>query len=474
MLFGYLRVSTLNAAQDISLEDQERRLRAYAAAKGQEIRLFAERKSGKDYENRPIFNAMLSELRALKPKDRPSELIIVKLDRFGRSSEDAPWLGKQLRQLGVRLVSLDEGSLNADEFGEQAKMAALSIGAMAENAQKSSRMRASYERRRREGKVAANVAPYGLDYMGGRDVEVPETGPFIRRAFEMYVEGKGRDPICRWLRLNAPVQVVRRLNPDGSVRELRKSLVWDINSLSGIIKNPRYRGTVVSEALFDEAQRLREQRIRIPSARTQEFPLSGCLKCEECGRKLQGASSPNGSKTKRLRYYTCRFCKGIRVNAERVEAAFRLATSQLEADMESVKAWIAGDFDPDRRADASRERELASLERRCTPEAVESRRKATWAPYYSGAITDSQLRTQLDDLERVNLADKERLAALRAEVGTTRKTARSAAQVSRLLCGFWPAFDRATYDQKRVLARTLSDALGGLAINKEGELHRAS
>jgi DNA invertase Pin-like site-specific DNA recombinase len=87
-VIGYVRVSTDDqAANGISLAEQEHRIRAYCVAHGLVLVSVAadEAISGKSTGNRP---GLLKALRALRTR-KAGGLVVVKLDRLSRSLRDA-------------------------------------------------------------------------------------------------------------------------------------------------------------------------------------------------------------------------------------------------------------------------------------------------------------------------------------------------------------------------------------------------
>lgn len=104
--FGYVRVSTVEQALGLSLEEQERRIRAIGALRGEAIqRVFVDPgvTGSKALELRPAGRDLCGTLR---PGD---VLIVAKLDRAFRSAADALARAEQWRAAGIQLVVADMG-----------------------------------------------------------------------------------------------------------------------------------------------------------------------------------------------------------------------------------------------------------------------------------------------------------------------------------------------------------------------------
>lgn len=103
----YVRVSsTRQAIEGLSLEAQERVLRASAESHGYEVELFSDSaKSGKSMSARTGLQSALVELNA----GRASALYVARLDRLARSVSDLLSIVDSATRFGWRLVLLDLG-----------------------------------------------------------------------------------------------------------------------------------------------------------------------------------------------------------------------------------------------------------------------------------------------------------------------------------------------------------------------------
>lgn len=111
---GYGRVSS----QGQSLGVQEDKLRAFGCT-----RVYTEKKSGKQQDNRPQFQACLEFLR------EGDILVITRLDRMARSVLDLAKIAETLRRKGVTLKVLDQ---LIDTSSSEGKLMFSLLGAFAE------------------------------------------------------------------------------------------------------------------------------------------------------------------------------------------------------------------------------------------------------------------------------------------------------------------------------------------------------
>ena len=92
-LIGYIRVSTDAQADNTSLEEQKRRIEAYANAMGHDLtRIYTEVGSGKNVKDRPQFQGALESLKDV------DGLIALKLDRIARNTRDVLTLVEDVLQ----------------------------------------------------------------------------------------------------------------------------------------------------------------------------------------------------------------------------------------------------------------------------------------------------------------------------------------------------------------------------------------
>ena len=481
LAWAYCRVSTIKDEQELSLEEQTRWAKSFAKERGLQLVIYEERASAKSIHGRKEFIHMMSELIALPKDKRPALLLATSADRFARNMGDAIIAERALRDSGVSLYLRDSGgSLPTHTFAGQATLVAMSMGSQAENEARSNRAKASWERRRREGKPTSNKVPYGLQLRAERDTPAEGSAQWVRFAFKAYSDGIGMHTIAKRLRECAPSHrtVTAKLTNDGNPIVRERFPIWESNRVRKLLEQIRYRGVLVDEALFDRVQELLARRPHVKQKRVFEYPLSGAIKCAFCNRSFHGhATGANRKKRlangriavypnfKRVRYYSCTVCN-YRINANIFEAWFKDHVQSIGGEADLLERWLRGES-VDRDAAADR-REIASLERQTDPQAVATLKTKAWNLALGGEHAAQDLEHQLARIDNETSEKRARLERLKRQQQTQIESDRSVAEARRLLSDFWPLYERATYENKRELVQNLVQSLGGATASKRG------
>ena len=103
-IWGYVRVST----REQSCERQRSEIEAYALANGLKIdRIFEEKASGKNFDDRPIWQSL--KLTTMRAGDI---MVITEIDRLGRNYEQIKDEYREIEKLGVDIVVLENDLLS--------------------------------------------------------------------------------------------------------------------------------------------------------------------------------------------------------------------------------------------------------------------------------------------------------------------------------------------------------------------------
>lgn len=187
----YLRCSTIEQAADgVSLEAQEGRLRAWADAVGAEVVdviTDAAVSGGKPLAERKGGARVAALLDARKPE--VDAVVIMRLDRLGRDAAETLALLKRFRTSKVGLVSVaDRLDLGTPQGRAMAGMAAV-FGEL-EKGLAASRTTEALSELRRQGR-AWNHAPFGWDAVDGHLVENEAEQATLVRIRDLRAEGMG-------------------------------------------------------------------------------------------------------------------------------------------------------------------------------------------------------------------------------------------------------------------------------------------
>ncbi|WP_093160734.1 recombinase family protein [Aliiruegeria lutimaris] len=227
----YSRYSS-DLSSDASIEDQVRRCRAYAEAKGWVV-------SG-EFEDRAISGASVlrpgyQDLLQTVQTGKVDVILTEALDRLSRDQEDIAGLFKRARFLGVRLETVSEGEIGELHIGLKGTMNALYLKDLADKT-----------RRGLEGRIRARKSAGGLCYgyavvpgeeRGDREI-VPAEAATIRRIFEAFTAGKSPKAIARDLNTDGIPGPRGRMWRDTAIRGHRQRG-------TGILNNELYVGRLV-------------------------------------------------------------------------------------------------------------------------------------------------------------------------------------------------------------------------------------
>jgi len=319
----YARASSHRQAEKgLSVPGQLRELRKYCSQHGHQIvKVFRDDGFSGTTDRRPGFQAMIAY--AEEHADAIDAVLVWSYSRFARNRVHAVLYKAQLRRLGIKVISISEPLPD----GPEAELLEAVVEAM--DAHRSTRLARDVIRGMREttlqGFYPLSTVPVGyrreeVRVGGGRRFKlVPDeaTAPLVRRIFEAYVtEGKGAKEIAQELNTQ------KIFTPRG-----RR---WNRSAIMRIISNPIYIGTLVisfttdnarflppeqreivvegfcapliSPEMFEQAQRLREERARThPQHLASNYLLSGLVYCARCGAKLIGVPAKSGQ----YHYYAC-------------------------------------------------------------------------------------------------------------------------------------------------------------------------
>jgi site-specific DNA recombinase len=324
----YVRVSTKEQTENLSLPTQLRACEEYCRRQGYDIleRFHEEGESAKSTDRSQLQN-LLTYCRL--NKGRVHFLVVFNLTRFARDKYDHFALRSHLQSLGISLRSATE-PIDDTSTGKLME-GVLAAFAQFDNDVRSDRTRAGMRAALELGRWTF-LAPIGYlnapRSMGKSLVHDPERAPLVRRAFEDYATGQ-----------STKEQLLKRARTWGLTNRRGKPLTSQAigmllrNQLyAGIVDVPEYgvrgkRGDfepLISEALFYRVQAILSGRVPNTAPRKRahpDFPLRGFVRCESCGRGLTGSWSKGRSEY--YAYYHCRpGCRAVNVAKARLEGLF--------------------------------------------------------------------------------------------------------------------------------------------------------
>ena len=304
----YARVSS--ALQDIenSIHAQVKNCQDYAKKEGYSLHdIYIDRAESGRTSDRPEFQRMIKEARG-----KNFDIILVhKLDRFARNREDAVTYKALLRKHGIELFSVTE-QLGDDIYGRLIE-GILEVVAEFYSLNLATEIRKGQKQAIEDGYLGHGYTPYG--YRAVRDGERkrleidPETGPIIKKLFEMSASGSAMKDLMLFLNSS-------KLKPKRAARWGRRlvRLLLEGEAVTGVRK---YKGmrienahpAIISKETFEKSkeQRTRWRGIRNPNHRV--YHLVGAATCDRCGGRITSKSTDRG----KYKYYLCDYAidKGV-------------------------------------------------------------------------------------------------------------------------------------------------------------------
>lgn len=216
---GYIRVSTAEQSDGVSLEMQRRRCEQHASAQGWRLDVYTDVESGRKADR-----AQLSLLR--QRLQRYDALLCWRLDRASRSVSDCLHLLEECDEANCQLISLTEGFDSTTPLG-QAMVAIVSAFAQLESDTIGQRVRAAQQHQLETGRIPWRACyGYARDAEGRAQVH-PEEAAVVCRIFEERAGGSTQREITEGLQAEG---IKRRGSP------------WRRSGVAALLANPAYIG----------------------------------------------------------------------------------------------------------------------------------------------------------------------------------------------------------------------------------------
>ena len=497
---SYERVSTSEQAENgYSLEEQGRLIKEAVEAMGGELVASYQDAgiSGKNITGRPGMQKLLQDV-----KDGKIDVVICwKYNRIARNMLDLLNIAKLLESYDVGMRSLSE------QFQTETKEGRLMFHVMAalgefERGTISENVKMGMLARARTGKwnggivLGYDIMKTGIEEKGkATRLEVnPKEAEIVKLIFEMYAKGNGYKAIA-----NA-------LNKKGY--QTKKGNAFAVATIREILRNPIYIGKIrynvrqnwnekrrkninpdpimvdgEHEAIIDLATwtkvqfNLSQSEGKPTRIYDGEFPLTGILRCPQCGAGMViGRTSKlrkDGTR-KRTAYYVCgasknkgsAVCRANGIRAEKVNEVVFNKLGELMNDpklikcvVDSVNHGIKHKVNPAKKQMAKLEKDLTNL--------VAKKQKAIEV-YEDGIISKSELATRLEKFRQ----DEEQLKSEIQNCKMDLQDGESEAIPYELVAEVMNSFERLlnvaeTQEQKKKLLHMLIDEI---TINQNKEL----
>ena len=297
----YTRVSTIEQADNnLSLETQKKGCEAYVLKLGYNVLSYF----GGTYESaasdeRKEFKRMIDFSK--NQKSKVSYIIVYSLERFSRTGDNAIWLSRQLRGLGITIISVTQPIDTSNPSGILQQNILFLFGQYDNDLRKQKSMAGTREKLLTG--VWCTQVPTGYDNIrrnGEKFIEINATGKLLRKAFLW----KANENVSN-------TEIQNRLAAHGYKITLKfLFLVFRNPFYCGMLSHKALGGEIIEgkhEALVSKEIFLKVNDIKnrnYGTSKNPDFestPLKMFLKCDTCGEYMRGYVV----KAKRLFYYKC-------------------------------------------------------------------------------------------------------------------------------------------------------------------------
>lgn len=297
---GYVRVSTDKQLDNTSIAKQTEEIKRYCESNGITlIHIFDEgAKSAKSFRNRNAFKEMYAFI--MDKTNKIDCVVVYDSDRISRDNLEALYIYKRLNEEEIRLICIAD---NIDTSDPRSKILyqIMSLVAELERDMIIFRTSSGMEKRASEGNFNGGVV-YGYTSSNKQLKVVPEEAKVVNFIFDKYANEQ-------W----GYKKIASALNTVGI--RTKKDNYWTVFAVKTILSNTIYIGQVkwrgelrkgkhapiIDVTLWEKAQNVMKLNNHIyEKMHPGSFPLSGLLKCPQCGSPMvQGNSSP------KYKYYQC-------------------------------------------------------------------------------------------------------------------------------------------------------------------------
>ena len=229
-LAAYCRVSSKSADQLHSFAAQIRYYKDYERKNPQYklVDVYAdEGLSGTDMKKRDEQNRLIRDCK-LGKIDR---IITKSVSRFAQNTQELLVALRSLKEMGVSIYFEEQG-IDSEKMNMEMLVTFPGMAAQQESVNISDHLRRSYQMRMESGEFNCNAPAYGFKIVDGQLVVKEDEAKVIRRIFDLYLQGVGKQNIANILNAES---VPRRYGQQK----------WHHTTIDYVIKNEKYAGNAV-------------------------------------------------------------------------------------------------------------------------------------------------------------------------------------------------------------------------------------
>ncbi|MEK7376309.1 MAG: recombinase family protein, partial [Candidatus Margulisiibacteriota bacterium] len=305
----YTRVSTDGQAEIEfnSCETQEIKIRSYISSQNDldVYKVYSDQGYSGANIDRPALQEMLEDIR----QGKINSVMSYKIDRLTRSPKDFYQLIDVFEQSNVSFISVTERFDTSTPSGRLLRNIMLTFGQF-ERELISERIRDKMFERAKKGMWNSGHTPFGYKKENKMLIIEPKEAEIVRHIYDTYVSTGSVAAVYKELK--------------NKKKFYRKGLPFANTKIDFILRNILYTGkinykgstiykgiheAIISEMLFEEAQKLHHRRLR--GRKAQNYALfPGSIRCRECGSIMSSVFTNKFKNGRRVRYFYYR-CNGI-------------------------------------------------------------------------------------------------------------------------------------------------------------------
>lgn len=479
----YIRVSSDEQVFGFSIEAQLDALQVHCRQHNIPISkcYVEEGKSAKSIKGRPVLQQLLTDAQ----QSQFQVVLVWKISRLARNLNDLLQILEHFNKYNVGFQSLTE-DIQTDSTMGQLMVQVIGATAELERNQICENVKLGIDERNRKGQWNSGNMVLGYQWhkspqQGQSQLEVVRSeAQLVQHIFQMYADGLGLKAITN------------RLNATGY--KTKKGLSFGIAAVRGILTNPNYIGKIrigtskkrikadevvqcvdgehepiIPQDLWDKVQS-RYRKCSRPPTKTikRHFPLTGLLKCPECGYSMTAAHTKNYNKNGTIRknyYYVCSLytnkgasaCHTNAIRADDVEQWFFQQIQELVISPVVLRQIVAA---VNLKRDIERmplEHERKKLEKELA--AFEKRQQRCFELFEEGHIDHIDFAGRLTELKEQQTIQQSTLKEIEQKLSNPQIDFLHTDSIQNALKQFQNMFRIATTEKQKQLLRSLFDKI---------------
>lgn len=427
--------------------------------------------SGGSIEGRPSLNELLRDAQ----KGCFRYVFCWKLNRLSRNLKNLLSILDLFKRHNITFVSITEKFNSETPSGQFVTQMMGSIAEM-ERQQISQNVKLAVKERNRQGKWNSANMVLGYDWISSPDNKLshtiinPSEAPLVKYIFELYAKGYGLKAITN--RLNQSNMLTKKGKPFG------------IAAVRGILKNINYAGyirwganeisqgehvPIIPSDLWEVVQSKLAKR-KHPPNRTidRSHPLSGVLKCPQCGHSMIPSHANwtrKDGKKKTYHYYVCEnysnrgksICSPNLISADSIEQWFSYQLEQLVTKPEIVDVIFNAITEKNKAHSKPTLDELKRL--KVTISSLDEKKKRYFQLYEDGFQTRATFVENLNELKLHREENIKSIQAIEINLEETTVPVIPISKVKAALAQLWTALSSANESQQRQLLKLMIEKI---------------